>query len=204
VLALKPVETGVPAQDSKKESTDARRLERASTAPAPPVHPLFAFAKPVSPHLAARTEGRLISIPRIRNWVRASDQNSNALRDTTLRWTLVETAGGAFSPLTAKATNADLARALDPAIWILVAPDSLGVLHDLRATMLALQHHARSPDFVVLSRARVPDASTGTNARELSRLGIARPIATLPRGSRPERALERLVSELRSRVSTFR
>jgi hypothetical protein len=39
------------------------------------------------------------------------------------------------------------------------------------------------PDFVVLSAAREPDASTGTNADELARLGIATPVAVLGRES---------------------
>jgi hypothetical protein len=37
------------------------------------------------------------------------------------------------------------------------------------------------PDHLVLCAARAPDASTGTNAGELERLGIARPSAALSR-----------------------
>jgi hypothetical protein len=46
-----------------------------------------------------------------------------------------------------------------------------------------MKQGARLPDFVVLSESRAADASTGTNAEELRRLGIADPVATLAAGS---------------------
>jgi len=205
VLALKPVETGVSARrQGTADINDAVRLSRVSTVPGPERHPLFAFRDPVSPHLAARRAKRSVSLRSISNWIRSAESSDKTLHATTLPWVLVETAGGALSPLTRTTSNADLASALEPAIWILVAADALGVLHDVRATLLALRHEAREPDFVVLSAARDRDRSTGTNAAELSRLGIARPIATLSRGARPERALARLVSALRDRAATLR
>jgi dethiobiotin synthetase len=96
---------------------------------------------------------------------------------------LIETAGGLFSPLSRGTTNLDLALALEPALWILVAHDGLGVLHDVRTTLLALRAMTnRTPDYLVLSASRAPDASTGTNARELARLGLPRPVAVLSAG----------------------
>lgn len=113
----------------------------------------------------------------------ASATHSDFARKTAALWSLVETAGGVFSPLNATATNLSLAVSLEPAIWIVVAPDALGVLHDLTATLTAMRAKARMPDFVVLSAAREPDASTATNADELARLGIATPVAVLGRGT---------------------
>jgi dethiobiotin synthetase len=95
---------------------------------------------------------------------------------------VIETAGGLFTPLAPGLTNWELARALDPSIWVLVAPDSLGVLHDTTATLEAARARGRVPDFVVLSAARPADASTGTNAAELESLGIVTPVAVLSRG----------------------
>jgi dethiobiotin synthetase len=203
VLAVKPVETGFHVGRRRAEPSDADRLGRASAGGASVTEPLYGFRDPISPHLAARREKRLISVPRITAWIRGAEK-SHTLRDATLHWTLVETAGGALSPLTSKASNVDLATALGPATWILVAPDALGVLHDVRATLLALQQRARAPDFVVLSAARAKDASTGTNAAELSRLGIAEPIATLPRDKNPARALAPLVRALQGRAAKGR
>jgi hypothetical protein len=112
-----------------------------------------------------------------------STAHSDSKPKAAALWSLVETAGGVFSPLNPTATNLSLAVALEPAIWIVVAPDALGVLHDLTATLTAMRANARMPEFVVLSAAREPDASTGTNADELARLGIATPVAVLGRES---------------------
>jgi dethiobiotin synthetase len=157
--------------------SDADRLEAASfhvqrVRP----HPLLAFPEPVSPHLASRRSGTVIDVAAITRWVRSAALALSRPNDVQI----VETAGGAFSPLNPDAVNLDLALALRPALLLLVAPDSLGVLHDLRATLLAMKTVGLSPDAVVLSAARAPDASTGTNAAELAGLGIARPIAVIP------------------------
>jgi len=171
LLALKPVETGVFDPD-----TDAARLAAVAHLAVPPTpHPLFAFPQPLSPHLAARRAGTDVTIPAIARWV----------RDATIHYTaspivLIETPGGAFSPLTPSATNFDLASAFDPAIWLLVGPDALGVLHDLTVTLLALRARHRPPDLVLLTAARPADPSTGTNASELAALGICRVAAVLP------------------------
>lgn len=177
VLALKPVETGVDeASDAiaSGELSDAAVLAAASTAtPAPGP---YRFAPPVSPHLAARRAGATIELARILTYVQHHESSLGALDAT-----VVETAGGLFSPLGPDLTNFDVARALDPACWVLVAPDSLGVLHDVSATMGLARRLGRTPDFVVLSSARPPDASTGTNAAELVTLGIVDRALTLAR-----------------------
>jgi len=200
VLALKPIETGV----SDSARTDARLLDRASTTPAKGRHPLYGFSDPVSPHLAARRSKASIPLSKVRRWIVEQEQQCMALHDSAIRWVLIETAGGAFSPVSHRTTNVDLARAVDAAIWILVAPDALGVLHDVRATMLALRSSGRTPDFVVLTASRQRDASTGTNAAELERLGIARAVVTLPRGKASGPALAPLVRALRKRAATSR
>lgn len=185
VRALKPVETGYRTA----RGSDARRLERASNLPAPIVHPLYRFRAPISPHLAARRAHLTISPTHIARWV-----DSTTLHDNV--WSLLETAGGAFSPLGSRTTNVDLAKRLEPSFWILVAPDALGVLHDVRAALAALDSTARLPDFVVLSASRAPDASTGTNGLELARLGVVRPAAILRRAARLHADLGPLVNAL--------
>jgi dethiobiotin synthetase len=94
---------------------------------------------------------------------------------------VVETAGGVFSPLAPGITNFELAVALEPAMFVLVAADALGALHDVTATLLAMRARGRTPDHVVLSGARPPDASTGSNGVELAALGIVVPSAVLAR-----------------------
>ncbi len=185
VLALKPVESGHPPPGAPPAATDAAALAAASNVPSPTPNPLYALTDPVSPHLAARREGRNIDLAAIHSWA------TTALPYNTLL--LIETAGGAFSPLSETTTNADLAQTFDPAIWILVAPDALGVLHDVRATIAALTTHTRAPDHLVLTASRPPDPSTGTNAAELSRLGLPAPYSLPPNDSTALLPLARLL-----------
>jgi dethiobiotin synthetase len=191
VHAVKPVETGVDRPGSiPPRGSDAAKLERAAPTTSLRPHPLYAFPDAVSAHLAARRCGQRVSIPAIARWV-------SAMHDTALHtWSIVETAGGALSPVSARATNLDVAAALLPARVVLVAPDALGVLHDLRATLAGMAARGLPPDFVVLSAARGRDASTGTNAAELPRVGLPRPIAVVPKGDTNGRSLSRLVREL--------
>ena len=178
VVGIKPIETGVRrgAGGCPPAGTDAAALEAVSRGTPIRPHPVAAFADAVSAHLAARRERRTISVSRIAKEL--------TLHGATIRgWQIVETAGAVFSPLTTHKTNLDLAQALEPAIWILVAPDALGVLHDVRATLLAMRASARAPDYLVLSAAREPDASVGTNGAELARVGLPKPIAILGRNA---------------------
>jgi dethiobiotin synthetase len=125
--------------------------------------------------LAARAAGDLIKLSEVAAWIAEQEQNEAP------SISLVELAGGAFSPLAPGVTNVDLALTLAPAVWLLVAPDALGVLHDLGATLRALP---RPPDAVVLSRSRPRDASTGTNAPELEALGTCSVLEVLDAGAR--------------------
>jgi dethiobiotin synthetase len=172
-VGLKPIESGTESGGVG----DAERLTSASGRTPPPAP--YRFLPPISPHLAARQAGQTLQLGPIVNYV------ITALHDMprhAMSFGLIETAGGLFTPLAPGLTNWDLARALDPSLWVLVAPDSLGVLHDTTATLEAARARGRVPDFVALSAARSADASTGTNAAELESLGIATPVAVLAHG----------------------
>ncbi|HKQ70194.1 MAG TPA: hypothetical protein VJT73_12685, partial [Polyangiaceae bacterium] len=66
---------------------------------------------------------------------------------------------------------------------LLVAPDRLGVLHDVTASLGLARARGFAPDALVLSTPGEPDASTGSNAAELQRLRIAEPLAIFPHTS---------------------
>jgi dethiobiotin synthetase len=167
VLALKPIESGTAAGGTG----DAGAL--ANAAGHPPALSPWRFERPVSPHLGARERGTLLDVREVADWVALQ------ARDAQRELVLIESAGGALSPLGLGLTNVDLALALEPTLWLLVAPDSLGVLHDVTSTLRAMP---RRPDAVLLSRARVPDESTGSNAGELARLGITPVLEVIGRG----------------------
>jgi len=118
-IGLKPIQTG------NDTPSDAELLGAASGQLIPP---LYAFPAPESPHSAARRAGSRIELSPICEWV---TRHSRA-------FTLVETAGGAFTPLQVGTTNADLAVALRADGLIAVCAARLGILHDTGSMLLAL------------------------------------------------------------------
>lgn len=158
-IAWKPIESGVTS-----ESSDSARLAGAGEV----VPALYSFPEPISPHLAARHAGVVIDRARIL-------ERAGSLRGAH-DVTLIETAGGLLSPLDVGFTNADLVRELAPERVVLVAPDRLGVLHDVAATIGAARTKGVNVDAIVLSAPESADASTGTNEHELGHvfgMGIA-------------------------------
>jgi dethiobiotin synthetase len=192
VWACKPIESGVGPDASGSDGARLREAslfhvkrrsgaddpEHGSQAPLVPealAVPPYRFADPVSPHLAARRAGGRIDLGSVRRWL-GQVQGAGHL--------LVETAGGLCSPLAPGMSNLELALGVGPAAWLLVAPDRLGVLHDIAAVRAALSRAGHADTVTVaLSTPAEPDASTGTNASELVTLSLARAVAVFPRES---------------------
>ncbi|HTV24887.1 MAG TPA: dethiobiotin synthase, partial [Polyangiaceae bacterium] len=183
VAGLKPIETGIRDDGGPSDARELAALGFDARLPAP--HPLYAFAEPVAPSLASRAAGTRIELERIARWV---DDAGSATTEPV--HVVVETAGGVFSPLSDRHTNFDLARALEPATWILVAPNRLGVLHDVTSALVAMTALGRRPDWLVLSASETADLSSSSNRDELSRTMSTPPIVELPRDdARPLAAL---------------
>ncbi len=180
VLGFKPVESGCEEWAAESDHT---ALAAASTfhVKHPPV---FCLREPISPHLAARHEGRNIDLGAILEKIESVAHGPELL--------LVETAGGLFSPLNESSLNADLARDLQRRLpqtrTVLIAPDRLGVLHDLGATVRASIVADVTLDGIVLSSPARPDASTGLNGSELKHFVSIPLLGTLPRCDRDEMA----------------
>jgi dethiobiotin synthetase len=166
-VGLKPVETGL------RDTTvsDATRLAAASSFHVK--HAGLRFDDPVSPHVAAREAGRPISV----HALAAEIQSVRPQVDITV----VELAGGLFTPLTDELMNADLALAVRADLLLLVAPDRLGVLHDLVAATRAAHATALPVHGIVLMEPEHPDTSTGRNAPEVERLLRIPLLGSLPR-----------------------
>lgn len=174
VRGVKPVETGVPPGE---QGDDARRLEAASTFHVK--HSGLTFVQPISPHLAAREEGRTIDPKSIVDDIASLRTQANVL---------VELAGGLFSPLGHRYSNADLARDLAPSALLLVAPDRLGVLHDIAASVRAAAAMNLAVTGIVLSAPPTRDTSTGRNAAEIVTVTDTPVLASLPRAPSEELA----------------
>ena len=95
--------------------------------------------------------------------------------------------------------NADLVRAVNPDVTLLVAPDRLGVLHEVLATHRAASTAAVDLDGIVLVAPERPDSSTGLNAGELGRVLEVPVVAVVgratPRGSRRDRTSSAILAE---------
>jgi dethiobiotin synthetase len=187
VIGLKPIETGLGGA----MASDTERLERASTFHVQ--HFGYLFADPVSPHLAARNDGTTIDTDALADHVRAVRRQADVV--------LVELAGGLFTPLSDELVNADLARDLAPDVMLLVAPDRLGVLHDVLAAVRAAATVPLPIDAVVLVTPAAPDASAGRNADELARLLDVAMVGTLPRASQHGLSSDPTIQALAARVT---
>jgi dethiobiotin synthetase len=167
VAGVKPVESGV----SPSARSDAERLASVSTFHVKPFG--YAFADPVSPHLAARLAGCRMELASVVDVI-------NDLR-SKMDLLLLELPGGLFTPLTPHSLNIDLAAALVPEFVLLAAPDRLGVLHDVVATTRAARVHPLTINGIVLIAPSSPDPSTGRNQPDLVSLTDGLPVvASLP------------------------
>jgi len=166
VRAYKPIATGI-------ESACEDAVRHAEALAAPYLHPTFAYRRPVSPHLAAREEARPIDLGAIRQYADDMGRDADAV--------IIEGAGGLFTPLSETITNLALVQCLLPAVLVLVAPDRLGVLHDVGACSAAARASGLEISAVVLSAPSAADESTGSNALELARIGLGPIAGVFPR-----------------------
>lgn len=169
VVALKPVETGVPLLDGRRAPADALALARAAGT-SPDGHALcrVALPDPVSPHLAAARAGVRIEIDELAAFVRERADGADAI--------LVEGAGGLLVPLSDEALQADFAARLG---WplLVVAPNVLGAINHTLLTVEAAIRRGLPVAGVVLNR--TPETDFG-NAAAIARHGGVPVLGELP------------------------
>lgn len=186
-IGLKPIESGLsPEQMAARSGSDGERIRHGTAVPAAP----YLFPEAVSPHLAARYHGVAIDLRRLASWLDSVHEEYPG------RVLVVESAGGAFSPLGADLFNADLIGPCRFDRVVLVAANRLGVLHDVFATCLALRSRTgRVPDCVVLNDATIEEADPlprTTNLDELRELGRALGLGAVVRFPRDGSAADAL------------
>ena len=130
-VGMKPIASGCRKTAAGLRCDDAERLQAASsvTAEYADINP-YAFADPVAPHLAAATEGIVIRIEKI--------QTHFDRLQRLAPWVVVEGAGGWRVPLNDAHTMADLAKALNLPV-VLVVGIRLGCLNHALLTAAAIQ-----------------------------------------------------------------
>jgi dethiobiotin synthetase len=187
VAGLKPIESGVGEGDV----TDRQRLDDAASFHVKQLG--YQFAEPLSPHLAARQHGQTIELGAIRSMVAG-------VRDAA-DLTLVELPGGLFTPLSQSLLNVDVVRDLNADFVLLVAPDRLGVLHDVLAATRAAASVGLAFSSVVLVAQETPDPSTGRNASELLLFIGSTPVYEVPRASVTDLATHASLVALARKIS---
>ncbi|MEZ4363944.1 MAG: dethiobiotin synthase [Kofleriaceae bacterium] len=174
VLGWKPMESGVAGALGDDEAA----LLAACGARAPTLR----FAAALAPPQAARLQGLTIDRAAL----------GAQLAELAARWPtlVVELAGGWFSPFDDELDNAQWLAELPGALrarlrLVLVAPDRLGVLHDVSAALRAAATLQLAPRVLALSAPERGDASTGGNATELASRPLTRPLplVQLPRAT---------------------
>ena len=131
VVGMKPVAAGCDWVDGEWVNDDVLKLEAASNVKAPRalINP-YSFEQPIAPHIAAELEGKTIEIAVIKQ---AFDELCN-LADIVI----VEGAGGLLVPLNSTCDMADLAKALNIPI-IVVVGIKLGCINHALLTVEAIK-----------------------------------------------------------------
>jgi dethiobiotin synthetase len=164
---FKPVESGTPPTPSPSDAdSDGSRLRDASRLPELDLGDVtpYRLSRPISPNLAARLEGRVVSTSYILSRAARLLERYPAL--------LIEPAGGLLSPYSRSGTPASLARTLGqrfPLDILLVTPNRLGAINQSALASLALQHFGLPCVGVVLvDITGQPDPSKDSNASEIA------------------------------------
>jgi dethiobiotin synthetase len=130
VIPRKPVESGCNLLNDELIPADAQALMSAAGCDGDLVEVCpYRFQPPISPARAARLANRTLTIAEL---VNACQHKGNS------SFTLVEGAGGFYSPLAEDGLNADLAAALQLPL-LLVAENSLGVLNQVLLNVEAIK-----------------------------------------------------------------
>ncbi|QDS92049.1 ATP-dependent dethiobiotin synthetase BioD 1 [Roseimaritima multifibrata] len=176
----KPVASGCDYRNGELVSEDALGLWQSAGRPESleRVCPQR-FAAPLAPPSAAALENRIVDKDELIEGAKWWYGRCSLL--------IVEGAGGLFSPLADRFSNADLAYALR-ATLVLVAENRLGVIHQVVATTLAAKHFADGEGLnlagIILNQAMSrSDASAETNLTEIRKYCHVPLLGSLPYGS---------------------
>lgn len=182
----KPYESGL----AMGAPADSERLAAAARAQGHRFEPPLArFSAPLAPPVAARLEGQALPSSVLLAHTHRLLAAPGAL--------LIELAGGLLAPLTDDALGLDFASQLEGCELVVVAPNRLGVLHDVLALVRAAQ--PLRVGHLVLMHPERPDASTPHNAAELATRLPGLTLHELPWA--PPRALRSSVEALVSTLS---
>lgn len=174
-IGIKPVETGCSHDDTHDLiGSDGQLLHVAAHRGAPPlvVSP-YRFAPPVSPALAAERAGIELSLDDLATAVEATFSFGRVV--------VVESAGGALSPIAQDGLGLDLAERLGAAVLV-VGADQLGVQSQALLVLEAIRRRALRIAGVILSRLvpQSPEIDIQDNVRMIRERGGVQVFPTIP------------------------
>ncbi|MCK5356321.1 MAG: dethiobiotin synthase [Methyloprofundus sp.] len=131
VIGMKPVASGCEKIDGQLKNEDALLLQQHASIVLPyqDVNP-YAFALPVSPHIAADKQGVEIELEKIKAQYQQLEKRADVV--------LVEGVGGWMVPLNERQTVADLALHMDLPVIVVVGV-RLGCINQAKLTFAAIQ-----------------------------------------------------------------
>ena len=187
VVALKPVASGVgPVSAADFARSDTAVLLAAQGLPVDP-HTVAActpwrYAAPLSPDMAARAEGRTLTLAEVTAWCRQRLAETPTDADI-----LIEGVGGVMSPATEDATNLDWIAALGcPAV--LVCGTYLGAVSHALTAAACLRADAGALAATILNESPQPSVGLVPTAAALRRFGRLQPIPLHRDGALPASA----------------
>jgi dethiobiotin synthetase len=177
VAGMKPVAAGAQPRDGRLTSADASQIAAASgqSTPYEELNP-YCLLEPISPHIAADRANISVDVDLI-----VTIASKLALEAELL---LIEGAGGWYTPISERASMADLARALGYPV-ILVVGLKLGCLNHARLTLEAIVGCGCRMVGWVGTQIDPDFAAWKENLATLERLLGSAPLALLPYSSDP-------------------
>jgi dethiobiotin synthetase len=174
VRAIKPVVSGfLPDDPASDPALILQSLGQVSTPEAMAAIAPWRFAPPLSPHLAARQEGRTIHIDEVAAFCCQP-------QDPTAGLVLIEGAGGVMAPIDDTHTGLDLMVLLDQPV-ILVTGSYLGALSHTLTALCALQTRGVSVRGIIVSESESSVGLVDTVASLRQFAGANVPVYALPR-----------------------
>jgi len=188
VAGMKPVSAGLIEQDGHLINEDVADIRRASGQidPLSQINP-YALELPVSPHIAADRAHIMLDIDTISA---AADRLGRA-RELLL----IEGAGGWYAPISATATMAEVAKALNAPV-LLVVGLKLGCLSHARLTLEAIRASALPFAGWIASELDAHMLEKSANLLALERIFGKSPLFLLPHAADPSADAQQAIDAL--------
>ena len=193
VIPRKPIESGCSKEENELIPHDALALKEAAQyeGTLSEVCP-YRFEPPISPVRAAHLANRVLTTD---NLVQICIQGSEK------GFTIVEGAGGFYSPLAEDGLNADLATALQLPV-ILVTNDKLGCLNEVLLSVEAIKLRGLHLIGVVVTSQEENVDERMSNAADLREI-ITCPVISIPHNGDESHLPDGFIEQLKSKTQNF-